>query len=426
MVNDISSKINNVEFNQLTESWRRYFNQYCIYNDDVADLTWLQIAGAMAKNARLQYAGDNISLRVNSCIIQPPSSGKGQSNKPVKEICSKVSLSFVQYTETTDAGLVGTVLPPRRQGQAPAVVAGALASSDFLVFTEGECILRSGADFNRNMHQILQNATDDPGLVGKRMAHGEINYITNTAVMITSYFVPDFNYALLNKGLLQRVFLVYKDFTTKQIKGIQDFLTNSTVVGVNNEPVPDELIQFFLNLSTKKVTLKCDDKAAEAFKILFAEFGDKKRSFVSEGGIDLLNSFLTRFHKTVFKIAGILALTSNRETILLEDLTDALKFGEMHVDSAIRLINGAKDPEFELTEKAIVSFLKKQHGGAYCEGKVKFAVAIHDGDLPTMGVQKLYGYIDRAEAKGTIVCEKDLVAPNKFVYRLPGGDTAKT
>lgn len=51
-----------------------------------------------------------ITTKIHLTVIQESSSGKSESLKPLQYVSNKLKLSCSDYTQTTDAGLVGTMI----------------------------------------------------------------------------------------------------------------------------------------------------------------------------------------------------------------------------------------------------------------------------------------------------------------------------
>jgi hypothetical protein len=420
----------NISRTEAFQKWLDYFKNFCIHNDDIAETLFYQICGIKLRNAKIQYAGQPISLVIHQFIIQPSGSGKGQSIKPLIKICEKINISHIVLTHTTDAGLEGTIRPlnPKEKKQdensdeTTKIIYGVLKDKDIVVFNEGEALLQTGKDFNKDVYQILQNATDTQGMVSKKLALGEIEYKTNSTIIITSYFVENFNYALLNKGLLQRVCVLTKNFNKNQIKEIMYFLSDSIADTKEIPEVPKELIDFFNNLENIQTTLVCSLTANKYLKKIFDEMIDEKIGKVNEEKEELLLSFFTRWHNIILKIATQITIMDHKQKIEQESIDEAIRIFDKHGDSIINLINELIKPEEETYLEAITDFISIQK--RYSDGKTKMASEIRK-NYYKLGINKIQKYIDVAVKRKLIKLETHPTLPNKFIYMLPNDELTK-
>jgi hypothetical protein len=416
-------------YKEIKEIWGEFFNKSCIFNDDVAETIFYQLCGAKLKNVRLQYGGKQILIRLHLFIIQPSSTGKGQAVYPTSSLCKQIGLSLSIYTETTDAGLVGTVTHNKNKKDKErnhTIVEGALFDRNILVFNEGESLLRSGADFNKNIYQILQNACDDPGIVSKRMAFAPIEYETQTALIITSYFEENFNHSLLKKGLLQRVLLIVKNFSEEQIKKINVFLADSTTKETEDFDVPQELVEFFGELSQIEGTIFSELEASKHFIQRFEEIFESKLTKIHADKKELLYSFLTRWNKAVFKFAAIIAVLNGRSKINSQDVDEAFAICDKYINSAINLITRLHKPEEDVAFESIVEFLDHCSGEKFDKGKEQMGKLVcKNPRLDKIGINKMWKYIDLAVVRGIIKKEVDPNVPNKYIFFLPKSEPAE-
>jgi hypothetical protein len=78
----------------LMGKWKKYFNKSCIHNDPVAELIFHQLVGACLE-AKFNYSGEPINTRINSGVIQPSGTGKGQGVKPAEILCDKMGFAVL-------------------------------------------------------------------------------------------------------------------------------------------------------------------------------------------------------------------------------------------------------------------------------------------------------------------------------------------
>jgi hypothetical protein len=418
-----------LDYKKMMNIWKEYFNKFCIFNDDIAETIFYQLCGVKMKKVKFQYGGEPISLRLSSFVIQPSGTGKGQAIKPMKMLCEQIDVSTIILTESTDAGLVGTIIPIKKKNDGlddkDNIIFGALGDKQIIVFNEGEALLKSGADFNRNIYQILQNACDDPGHVSKRMALGLIEYDTESILMISSYFEKDFNHSLLNKGLLQRVLLIVKNFSEEQVKQINAFLAKSTIKKLEGVGIPQELVDFFSNISQIEETIFCEIEASNHFICRFEEIFDSKLTKIHADKKELLYSFLTRWNKAVFKFAAILAVLNGRNKITSQDVDEAFDICDKYITGAINLIIKLHKPEEDTAFEAIVKFLEHQQEKKFDKGKEQMGKLIcKNPKLEKIGINKMWDYIDLAVGRKIICKENSKNVPNKYIFFLPKEKTA--
>lgn len=351
-------------FEDLWHLWKQYVDFSVVENHELKEIMFHVFLGVVLTNKGYTYmeSGMRKSVRLHLFMIQDSGTGKSQLMKAYNTLL--ISLGIKARLTVTDnvAALTGTTyfLDPfmsldkkekedkkdKENGglkeRAIKIRKGLLSELLALTWDEGSALLQGGA-FMKNMTDVFQVVMDEPGRVSKGMRLGTIEYPTNTTLVAGSYMFPEFKDTLLKKGFLQRMFIFFKQFSSKEKRNLR--------IGVNllkKRKNPEKLRQLeaamklhlsrIPDLPGKNVTFNDNDilNFNTDLEDIYIKFIDK--SFGGEKQT-VLETFYSRLHSLIDKIATQRAMILGKVEVDNEDLQYAKTLSMKHIDSLLRLFD---------------------------------------------------------------------------------------
>jgi len=361
--------------------WREYWSSMVVDQPIVCELYALCALSQLLKHINvIKAGGKEDDIRIHICTIMPSGTGKSEANDVLATFARQVGLVYSTVDRYNDASLVGSINKQAvenngRHGYSPGMPGwmdpdekGILRKSDFVVFDEGENILKT-SQFTEGAQRYLQKAMNRMGSEG--------NFITNTLVgftvggypdcscIITSYYLDEFQDTLLDRGLLQRMIVYIQD----ESYDTRTNIINSIIDGIPTfDKDPKETVPYVEGLLNAKMD-RIQRLRDEAIKIKKFHAGTKTvairytaKSSLREGITQLRElmpmmigqkqiweSMITRMTINMLKVAAIHALSNYRTYIDEPDIEYA----------ASLMMQTMKSMGFFLREKVTTDIDKK-------------------------------------------------------------------
>ena len=319
--NDIGEKI--------IEEYLELFNLHSFKNQLYGKISLHVILGQLLSKSNDGIGGiyykqgaREIDPRVHLLLIKPQGTGKGAGYGFVERTSRALGLDFQSLTESTDAGLVGTL-------QDNEIVPGLLQSADVVGMEEASVLFDYASDFSRkNMTymQITMNALEDSSCnITKKLGTETIEFKPHASFVLMTYPPDKLVDKLLKTGFIDRVIPIFEDVTLiDRLEIIEIMLKNINVTDKESfKKKFDELIKKIKNIEDKYRTVrKKIDIPEEMHKVIFriiSEFANKVQA-ASPKAREKLEHFVTRLHETLLKLAIHHAVLCRRETVEMSDV----------------------------------------------------------------------------------------------------------
>lgn len=260
-----TSRKQSKEKSSFLQIWRSYWCSIIVDQPIVCELYAMCAISQLLKRVRvIKSGGVEDDIRINPCIIVPSGTGKSEGNDALATFAHQVGLTYTTVDRYNDASLVGSVNKQAiewnikhnkkegQQGWLDPDEKGILRKSDFVVFDEGENILKTTKD-TEGAQRYLQKAMNRYGSEG--------NYISNTLVgyevgghpscsaVITSYYLDEFQETLLDRGLLQRMIVLIQNENYELRTNIIKSIIGSIPTFEDN---PDETLEYIAEIRSKR------------------------------------------------------------------------------------------------------------------------------------------------------------------------------
>ncbi|MBN2126906.1 MAG: hypothetical protein JW703_00770 [Candidatus Diapherotrites archaeon] len=370
-----------MKLNELREEWKEVFQAYCLKNEHIEPFMFHLLLGKIV-NTRFMHMSEELSTRLSLMIIQPSSTGKGQSTKALKKIVEKINelapeekkIELEEYTESTDAGLTHSIATKKitinnvtREGEKvtkrlPQPVPGSLGTADILICTEGSAFLKPGP-FSRQVIGHLQTALDEPGRVSLKrgMFFNGFNYPTEVSIILTSYEFQDLENILLVTGLIQRFLILFEEISDESWQEIHEkaFIGNVT----NSETKIDSLAEKFFKLKNQeRKIIKINESDQTLFYEKFFKPSIKLiiNSIKGKQKKDIVKSFFMRLILPMKKIAVQKAFIEKKDEVSSEEWHYAFEIIQRTFFSIKKIINCAINNTKENQEKEVEKILTEK------------------------------------------------------------------
>ena len=124
-----------------------------------------------------------LDTRIHMLLIKPQGTGKGAGYGFVKKVAEEVGLKFQSLTESTDAGLIGTI---DSDGN---IIEGLLATADIVGMEEASVLFDLTSDFskkNMTYMQITMNpVTDSSCYISKKLGSQLIEFRPHASFLLS-------------------------------------------------------------------------------------------------------------------------------------------------------------------------------------------------------------------------------------------------
>ncbi|MCX6771475.1 MAG: hypothetical protein NTX79_05465 [Candidatus Micrarchaeota archaeon] len=391
--------------------WLQYYSKSVWGNEHLALPLFVQMLGIVLgkRNVRLHYQGRYNYPRIHLFFIQQSGSGKGEAMKTTRSMLRHLGARGEYIAKTTDAALLGTIKP--LPGGEIEIIVGLLGSEDYLFWDEGSILLKS-SPHSENLQDNLQMATDDEGIITKVLALGKLSYQSHTAICAGSYMESHINTALLEKGLFQRMLLVYRivpeqetiDFNAQKADLIAATLADRQKLMQDFKEKIDAIDLGALRNDGGYRVVEYDLHAVRNLcKKLAAKTRDSLRNFVkTDARWQIMRTFTTR-NSQIFMIAGMLAAANGKAVVGQEELDFGFGMWENHLIAVNNLLlyhnralsAGQSAEYFRVIRDVILGC-----GGQVPKGKLVEALRVK-GKLD-MGVNNVRKLLDEFVADGKL------------------------
>ena len=201
---------------QLWSLWKEYVDYFVVGNDHLKRIGFINLLGIILthKGYGFEKAEQFISTRIHSFHFQRARSGKGEMMKAKHRIVTSLDIESRYTMKDNVAACIGTTkLPDKATTQEDAIKRyGYLSHILDYSWDEGSVLIRPNKDMD-NITDVFQGVMDEPGMVSKGMAWGDLEYATKTSICAGSYIFDELQKSLISKGFFQRMLLTYVTFS---------------------------------------------------------------------------------------------------------------------------------------------------------------------------------------------------------------------
>ena len=346
-----------VKGKNFIDIWKTIWDNRITQQSETCTLYALCAMSQIFKDIPLVRGAVKDDLRIHLCNIAPTATGKSEGNNMLIEFCNNSDFTYSVVGEFSPATLVGTInkstvdannIMKAREGddewRDPSQV-GMLGDSHFIMFDEGEAIMHT-TPRTEGSQQILQKAMNRynsaANLVSNRLVNGTVEYNPNCSVIITSFYQTHFKESLLDRGMLQRMIIFYKDESDVNRVAISDYMYDGMEELKAGETSNELFDRIDYNLAHEKAMFEELRKETNKLRIrhtntrgVVLDVGVKER--FKEKTHELRNvipemtpyqngiwqTLISRVTPTFMKIAAIYALMDYRDTIETKDVDKA-------------------------------------------------------------------------------------------------------
>jgi len=313
---------------ELIDTYLDVFNSYSFKNELYGTISLHVLLGqALCQNVCYEMGSRRIDPRVHMLLIKPQGTGKGAGYDFVDKIARKIGLNFKSLTESTDAGLVGTL---EKDGKETIVVPGLLQDADIVGMEEASVLFDYASEFskkNMTYMQITMNALEGSSCrISKKLGTQLIDFKPHASFILLTYPPDKLVDKLLKTGFIDRVIPIFEDVTLvdrlEVIRKMSEHIVSYTPTKENKEK--EELLisslTHIINKYTnrkKRILITEDIKNAllgviEEFSMQILDASPKAR--------EKLEHFISRLYETLIKLAIHHAILSGRTNIELKDI----------------------------------------------------------------------------------------------------------
>lgn len=331
-------------FDKLKMLFKQYIDITVVENDVPKEVLFHSLLGIMltVKGYKFVISGKKKTLRIHTFMLQPSGTGKSEIMSSLHELIKYLCIPCRKTLKDNESACTGSVVIDRKNQIT--VCPGYMKDLYAYLWDEGSILIKSGS-FMENMTDVWQSAMDEPGWVSKGMRHGSVEYDTNVTLVTGSYEFEEFQRTLLERGFLQRMFVVRQMMTSIDKQRMQN-----KVVMLAKRSNDDRLSQLkhafkvlYDNIppateSTEKIIF--DGKAVDKFVKKWIKINDTfiRDQFDGLKG-DVLNTFFNRSSLHVEKIAAQRAFVEKRNVVNYDDLLYGMNMVKIHIESIVSLFN---------------------------------------------------------------------------------------
>jgi len=331
--------------------WRKYWNSIVIRQPLTCEMYAMCAGSQLLKHVTVvKQGGVEEDIRVNPCIIMPSGTGKSEGNDILATFARQIGLVFTSVDRYNDAVLVGSVIKaaidynlknrknPGDPGYMDPDEKGILRKSHFVVFDEGENILKTSKETEgaqRYLQKAMNRHNSEGNYVSNNLVGYQIGGYPDCSIVITSYYLEEFQETLLDRGLLQRMVVLIQeenydtrtaiiDSTIDGIPTYEDIkTTKANIRGLKNARL--DLIQKLVDEARQVRDYHIDTESMS----LTREAKEIMKSGVNElrelmpfmtGQKQIWESMVTRMAINLLKISAIHAMVNYRKYVDVPDV----------------------------------------------------------------------------------------------------------
>ena len=381
--------------------WRTYWNSVVVQQPLLCELYAICGMSQVLKDIKIiRGGGAEEDIRVHVCSIMPSGTGKSEANDVLLKFAKMMNLSYGIVDRYNDAVLVGSVDKAAVEYNAKKGYKssdsewrnedekGILRNCDIVLFDEGENILKT-TPMTEGAQRYLQKAMNRYGSEGNNITNTlvghQIGGYPNCSIVITSYYLQEFQETLLERGLLQRMIVCIQeedfDRRTSIIDSIYDnlpsFADNIDEATTKIENMRDRRDKLINDIKIEAQEIRLYHNQNGTYALAIRE--DAKKA-MKEGVFELRNlmpfqmgqkqiweSMITRMSINQLKVAAIHALINRRKYISESDARYASNL----------LLNTMRTLGFFLKDNVVTKMDQKSSG---LSGRLKKS---HTGEFHT-------------------------------------------
>jgi len=327
------------------------------------------------KKSRIVFGGTEKTLRLHFFWIQNMRSGKGETIKPMKDLCNLLGITWTKITTLTDAGLIGTIdqdvkkrnIEKKKdvgdEGYISPIIKGDLGNFDIIFFEESKKIV-SRSVMTEDLLLILQEALDDPGKVRKKLAHKEaVEYECHASLFATTYFIKEIDTILLDQGFFQRILIYLKDMTLSENRNLR----SDIIELYKSLPKTIEEYHFRLKLladrlnsyNREKVLLTLDDGAIKTLHEYNKQFHRLIKVY-KDDKLRILMGFSQTIIDLSVKIGGINALLEHDNVIRKRHIVQGINIIRECVNTVVNKLSMGRDERMLTNAINMIKILAKE------------------------------------------------------------------
>ena len=312
----------------LINAYLDVFNSYSFKNKLYGKISLHVILGqALCKNICYEMGSRRIDPRVHLLLIKPQGTGKGAGYDFVDKISKRIGLNFKSLTESTDAGLIGTL---EKDGSNTVIVPGLLQDADIVGMEEASVLFDYTSEFskkNMTYMQITMNALEGSSCrISKKLGSELIEFKPHASFVLLTYPPDKLVDKLLKTGFIDRVIPIFEDVTLADRLEVIKMMSESIVSYIptkENKEKQDLVVRSLQNIineytNRKKRILITEDiknsllHTIEEFSMKILDASLKAR--------EKLEHFISRLYETLIKLSIHHAILSGRSNVELKDV----------------------------------------------------------------------------------------------------------
>ena len=313
---------------KLIDDYITAFSTESFKNEMYGRISLHVLLGQALKNVYYRMGAREIDIRIHMLLIKAQGSGKGAGYGFIKKMAKLLELDFQSLTESTDAGLIGT-LQRDEVTKEITIVPGLLFSSDVVGMEEASVLFDYTNEFskkNMTYMQITMNALEDSAChITKRLGNETIDFKPHASFLLMTYPPDKLVDKLLKTGFIDRVVPLFEEVT------LMDRLEVIKIMSENiNVANPEELEKQRRYVAKRlKVVISKFQKGKirivipkDVHKIVLGviqEFAMKILD-ASPKAREKLEHFISRLYEILLKLSIHHAILSNRAKLDISDI----------------------------------------------------------------------------------------------------------
>jgi len=322
---------NSIIGEELIALYQEVFDSYSFKNELYGKISLHVIFGqALHNSVRYEMGSRKIDPRLHLFLIKPQGTGKGAGYDFVDKIAKKVGLDFQSLTESTDAGLIGTL---ERNANQTVIVDGLLKTADIIGMEEASVLFDYTSDFskkNMTYMQITMNPLDGSSCrISKKLGTELIDFKPHASFILLTYPPDRLVDKLLKTGFIDRVIPIFEDVTLadrlevirkmSENIAVSDLKKPSKEMEEKEKQLIDSLGKIINKFRNRKIRIFITDEIKNSLLHTIEEFSMKILD-ASPKAREKLEHFISRLYETLIKLAIHHALLSGRKNIEMKDV----------------------------------------------------------------------------------------------------------
>jgi len=388
----------------LKKAWQELYDMVIIDQPLYRDLYFYGLIGQVFFwDFKVRARHKDEDLRIHPVLIGPTGIGKTESNNLLAEIITQIPKrkwidengdSHFEYfkavfpKQLTDQALIGSIdsallkeqkmkrIKKTDERYIEPIQWGAFYLNDFIIFDEAEVVFKPGK-WSERLQINLRTVMNRYGTEGNHIsndsltARGMIGYYPTCSIILTSYYMPQFETVFMEGGLMQRTALIVDEEDPEKREKIQDEQIN----GVENrkerkfeiqEKKYREAKEKFISMLTelKMNTMTFIGRKWNPSSRKMISFPENVRKKIKEHKNRIRNiipltisqkekfdSLLGRLTLTFFKVCALNAIIEKRTEVEEEDVDEAFLLIRQLAISSAEFIKTSMPQEKDLYSK---------------------------------------------------------------------------